>query len=128
MSENSQRQPPRSTQWQQLMGTDNNRTVHRKRRIALLLATAVLPGIGQLVLGKKTVGVILITLAGCSLLGMAFSIVRFFCFYFSSIIDLENLDELPGKILRHLVWPAAFFTLFAAVWVSSFVHILRCRK
>ncbi len=99
----------------------------KKWTTATVLSCLVLPGTGQLMLGKKKIGIIFITLSVCLLLTLVFSIVRFFLWYFAHLTpEFEKFSELSTS-LDYLLVPILTFVSLGILWIVNIIHIFRCK-
>ena len=101
-----------------------------KRKIsALLLSALVLPGLGQLYLGRKTSGVILLALINLILLLGLFVLLRGLSPLIASQISGGSLQISSSDIITALDGVSTFgkgvLASFVAVWLFSIIDIFK---
>ncbi len=100
-------------------------TLRKRWLIATALSCLVLPGIGQIMLGKKKIGIAFVALSTCFLFTLGLSIVKFSLWYFSHLTaEVEELLELSSS-LHHLLVPTSVSVMFGILWLVNVIHILR---
>ena len=102
-----------------------------KKLTALLLSALVLPGLGQLYLGRKAIGGILIVLVNLILLLALFVLLRGLSPVIASKIAGGAISITPGEVMKALDGATGFgksvLAAFFLVWAFSLVDILRAR-
>jgi hypothetical protein len=101
-----------------------------KRKIsALLLSALVLPGLGQIYLGRKACGVILIALINLILLLALFVLLRGLSPLIASQISGGTLQISPAEISTALGGSSTFgkavLASFFAIWLFSIIDIFK---
>lgn len=100
-----------------------------KKLMALLLSAFVLPGLGQLFLGRKVVGGVLIVLVNFIILLAVFVLLRGLSPVIAAQIAGGTITISTGEVLKALDGASGFGKLvlagFCAVWVFSVVDILK---
>ena len=103
-----------------------------KKVTALLLSALVLPGFGQLYLGRKAVGGILIVLVNLVLLLALFVLLRGLSPVIANQIAGGAISITPSEVIKALDGAAGFgkgvLVAFCAVWLFSVVDILKPRR
>jgi len=103
-----------------------------KKLTALLLSALVLPGLGQLYLGRKMVGGILIVLVNLVLLLSLFVLLRGLSPLIASQIAGGAISITPSEVMKALDGSSGFgkavLGAFFMVWTFSVVDILRFRE
>ncbi len=100
-----------------------------KKLTALLLSALVLPGLGQLYLGRKAVGGIIIVLINLVLLLALFVLLRGLSPVIASQIAGGAISITPSEVMKSLDGTAGFgkavLAAFLVLWMYSVVDILR---
>ncbi len=101
----------------------------KRHRTAILLNAFVLPGMGQLYLGRKVTGIVIILLVNLLLLVTVFVLLKGFAPVLAARMMSGSFN--PGVLLAALQSIAgvgkALIAGFALVWLFSIVDILRNR-
>lgn len=102
-----------------------------KKITALLLSALVLPGLGQLYLGRKVVGGILVVLVNLVLVLALFVLLRGLSPLIAAQIAGGTITITPSEVLKALDGAAGFgkgvLLAFGAVWLFSVVDVLKSR-
>ena len=102
-----------------------------KKISALLLSALVLPGLGQLYLGRKLVGGILIVLVNLILLLGLFVLLRGLSPLIAAKIAGGAISITPAEVMKSLNDTTGFgkavLAAFFLVWTFSVVDILRAK-
>ena len=102
-----------------------------KKISALLLSALVLPGLGQLYLGRKIVGGILIVLVNLILLLALFVVLRGLSPLIAAQIAGGAISITPAEVMKSLDGASGFgkavLAAFFLVWIFSVVDILRAK-
>ena len=102
-----------------------------KKISALLLSALVLPGLGQLYLGRKLVGGILIVLVNLILLLGLFVLLRGLSPLIAAKIAGGAISITPAEVMKSLHDTTGFgkavLAAFFLVWTFSVVDILRAK-
>jgi hypothetical protein len=103
-----------------------------KKLTALLLSALVLPGLGQLYLGRKMVGGIIIVLVNLVLLLALFVLLRGLSPVIASQIAGGAISITPSEVMKALDGSSGFgkavLGAFFMVWTFSVVDVLRFRE
>ena len=103
----------------------------KRKTAALLLSALVLPGIGQLYLGRKAVGGIIVVLVNLLLLLGLFVLLRALSPVIAVQIAGGAVSLSPGEVLKALDKSSAFgrgvLAGYFALWAFSLVDIIRYR-
>lgn len=103
-----------------------------KKLTALLLSTLVLPGLGQLYLGRKAVGGILLVIVNLLLLLSLFVLMKGLSPIIASKIAGGAISITPTEVMTALDSVKGFgkgvLAAFFLVWTVSIVDILRYKK
>lgn len=103
-----------------------------KKLTALLLSALVLPGLGQLYLGRKIIGGIIIVLVNLVLLLALFVLLRGLSPVIASQIAGGAVSITPSEVMGALEGTAGFgkavLAAFSLVWIFSVIDILRFRE
>ena len=103
-----------------------------KKMAALLLSALVLPGLGQLYLGRKMVGGILLVLVNLVLLLALFVLLRGLSPVIAAQIAGGAISITPSEVMKALEGETGFgkavLGAFFLVWTFSVVDILRFRE
>lgn len=104
----------------------------KKKLTALLLSALVLPGLGQLYLGRKMVGGIIIVLVNLVLILALFVLLRALSPVIASRIAGGAVSITPSEVMKALEGATGFgkgvLAAFFVVWAFSVVDILRFRQ
>ncbi len=102
-----------------------------KKITALLLSALVLPGLGQLYLGRKLVGGIIVVLVNLVLLLSLFVLLRGLSPVIAAQIAGGAISITPSEIMKALDGSAGFgkavLASFFLVWTFSVIDVLRYR-
>ena len=102
-----------------------------KKLTALLLSALVLPGLGQLYLGRKLAGGIIIVLINLVLLLALFVILRGLSPVIAAQIAGGAINITPSEVMNALEGATGFgkavLAAFFLVWAFSVVDIIRFR-
>lgn len=102
-----------------------------KKLTALLLSALVLPGLGQLYLGRKMIGGIILVLVNLVLILALFVLLRGLSPVIASQIAGGAISITPSDVMTALDGATGFgkavLAAFFVVWVFSLVDILRSR-
>ena len=102
-----------------------------KKISALLLSALVLPGLGQLYLGRKVVGAVLIVLVNLILLLALFVVLRGLSPLIAVQIAGGAISITPAEVMKSLEGASGFgkavLAAFFLVWTFSVVDILRTK-
>ena len=100
-----------------------------KKLTALLLSALVLPGLGQLYLGRKMVGGIIIVLVNLVLLMALFVLLRGLSPVIASQIAGGAINITPPEVMKALdgasVFGKAVLAAFFLLWTFSIIDIVR---
>jgi hypothetical protein len=103
-----------------------------RKLTALLLSGLVLPGLGQLYLGRKAIGGILIVLVNLILLLALFVLLRGLSPVIASQIAGGAISISPSEVIKALDGASGFgkgvLAAFFLVWAFSLADILRFRE
>jgi TM2 domain-containing membrane protein YozV len=103
-----------------------------KKLTALLLSALVLPGLGQLYLGRKVAGGILIVLVNLVLLLALFVLLRGLSPVIAAQIADGAISITPSEVMKALDGETGFgkavLVAFFLVWTFSVVDVLRFRE
>ena len=103
-----------------------------RKMTALLLSALVLPGLGQLYLGRKVVGGIIIAIINLILLLALFVLLKGLSPVIASQIAGGAVIISPAEVMKALdgvsVFGKAILAAFFLVWVVSVVDILNYRE
>ena len=103
-----------------------------KKLTALLLSALVLPGLGQLYLGRKIAGGIILVLVNMLLLLALFVLLRGLSPVIASRIAGGAVSITSSEVMGALEGTAGYgkavLAAFSLVWVFSVVDILRFRE
>ena len=103
-----------------------------KKLTALLLSALVLPGLGQLYLGRKMVGGIILVLVNLVLLLALFVLLRGLSPVIASKIAGGAISITPAEIMKALDGASGFgkavLGAFFLLWSFSIVDILRFKE
>ena len=103
-----------------------------RKMTALLLSALVLPGLGQLYLGRKAVGGIVIVLINLILLLALFVLLKGLSPLIASQIAVGAVSISPSDVLKALDGVSGFgkavLAAFFLVWAFSLVDIWRYRE
>ena len=106
--------------------------IMNKKITALLLSAFVLPGLGQLYLGRKLVGGILIVLVNLVLLLALFVVLRGLSPVIASKIAGGAINITPSEVMSALDGATGFgkgvLAVFCLVWTFSVVDILKFKE
>ncbi|OGU00105.1 MAG: hypothetical protein A2X80_11860 [Geobacteraceae bacterium GWB2_52_12] len=102
-----------------------------KKLTAILLSAFVLPGLGQLYLGRKVLGGIIIALVNLLLLMALFVLMRGLSPVIASQIAGGAISITPSEVMKALDGVTGFgkgvLAAFFLVWAFSLADILRTR-
>lgn len=100
-----------------------------KKLTAILLSAFVLPGLGQLYLGRKAVGGVIIVLVNFVLLLALFVLLRGLSPLIANQIAGGVVSITPSEVMKSLEAATGFgkavIAAFFAVWAFSVVDIIR---
>lgn len=103
-----------------------------KKLTALLLSALVLPGLGQLYLGRKLVGGVLLALVNLVLLLALFVLLRALSPVIAAQIAGGAISITPSDIMKSLDGASGFgkavLGAFFLLWTFSVVDLLRFRE
>lgn len=103
-----------------------------KKMTALLLSALVLPGLGQLYLGRKMVGGIIVVLVNLVLILALFVLLRGLSPVIAMQIAGGAVSISPSEVMKALDGATGFgkgvLAAFFVVWTFSVVDILRFRE
>ena len=105
--------------------------IMKKKLTALLLSALVLPGLGQLYLGRKKVGGIIIVLVNLVLLLALFVLLRGLSPVIASHIAGGAISISPAEVMTALDGATGFgkavLAAFFLLWTFSVVDVLRLK-
>lgn len=108
---------------------EQRKLIMNKKLAALLLSALVLPGLGQLYLGRRMVGGIIIVLVNLVLLLALFVLLRGLSPVIASQISGEVISITPSEVMKALEGATGFgkavLAAFFVLWTFSVVDILR---
>ena len=100
-----------------------------KKLAALLLSALVLPGLGQLYLGRKMAGGVILVLVNLMLILALFVLLRGLSPLIASQISGGAISISPSEVMRAIEGETGFgkavLAAFFLVWTYSVVDILR---
>lgn len=103
-----------------------------RKTTALMLSALVLPGMGQLYLGRKALGGIIIVLINLIILLALFVLLRGLSPLIASKIAAGAVRISPSEVIKALDGASGFgkavLAAFFAVWMFSVVDVLRYRE
>ncbi|MDO9308516.1 MAG: hypothetical protein Q7V04_05580 [Deltaproteobacteria bacterium] len=103
-----------------------------RKMTALLLSALVLPGLGQLYLGRKVVGGIILVIVNLILLLALFVLLRGLSPVIASQIAGGAISISPSEVIKALDGASGFgkgvLVAFFLVWAFSLADILRFRE
>lgn len=103
-----------------------------KKLAALLLSALVLPGLGQLYLGRKMAGGIIIVLVNLVLILGLFVLLRGLSPVIASHIAAGAISITPSEVMKTLEGETGFgkavLAAFCLIWTFSIVDIIRSGK
>lgn len=103
-----------------------------KKLTALLLSALVMPGLGQLYLGRKMVGGIIVALVNLVLLLALFVLLRGLSPLIASQIAGGAISITPSEVTKALDGSAVFgrgvIVAFFVLWAFSVVDVLRFKE
>lgn len=103
-----------------------------KKVTALLLSAVVLPGLGQLYLGRKLAGGILILLLNILLILALFVVLKGLSPVIAAQIAGGSITITPSEVMKALDGVAGFGKIvliaFCVVWLFSVIDILKPRS
>jgi TM2 domain-containing membrane protein YozV len=115
-------------EWNQRI-SNRRKQIMNKKLTALLLSSLVLPGLGQLYLGRKMVGGIIIVLVNLILLLALFVVLRALSPVITSKIAGGVISISPSDVMKALDGATGFgkavLAAFFLVWTFSVVDVLR---
>jgi TM2 domain-containing membrane protein YozV len=100
-----------------------------RKRTALLLSALVLPGLGQLYLGRKVIGIAIIMLINLLLLLAVFVLMK----GLSPVIAAQVLSggisttEVHASLLGVSTFGKTLLAGFALLWIFSIVDVMKAR-
>jgi hypothetical protein len=100
-----------------------------RKRTALLLNAFVLPGLGQIYLGRKNIGIAIILLVNLLLLLMLFVLMK----GLAPVIAAQaasgsiNAKEISAALTGVDGFGKALLVGFAALWVFSIIDVMRAQ-
>ena len=101
----------------------------KRKLTALLLSALVLPGLGQLYLGRKATGGILIVLINLILLLALFVLLKGLSPVIASQLAAGTVSISPSEVIKALDGVSGFgrgvLAAFCVVWLFSVLDILR---
>lgn len=104
----------------------------KKKMTALLLSALVLPGLGQLYLGRKMVGGIIIVLVNLILILALFVLLRALSPLIAAHIAGGTIGITPSEVMKGVEGGTGFgkavLAAFFALWAFSVVDILKARS
>lgn len=104
----------------------------KKKVTALLLSALVLPGLGQLYLGRKLAGGIIICIVNIVILMALFVLLRGLSPVIASQIAGGAISIAPAEVLKALDGATGFgkavLATFFAVWAFSVIDVLRFKE
>lgn len=104
----------------------------KRKWIALLLSAFVLPGLGQLYLGRRLVGGIIIAIINLVLLLALFVLLKGLSPVIASRIAAGSVSITPSEVLQAIEGVSLFgkgvLAAFFLVWAFSLTDILRYRE
>ncbi|KAB0671398.1 hypothetical protein F6V30_02100 [Oryzomonas sagensis] len=102
-----------------------------RKRTALLLSAFVLPGLGQLYLGRKVAGIAIIMVLNLLLLLALFVVLKGLGPVIAAKATAGAVTVSPGEVMAALKGVSGFgkglLAAFALVWAFSVADVLRCR-
>lgn len=102
-----------------------------KKMTALLLSALVLPGLGQIYIGRKALGGIIIVLINLILLLAVFVLLKGLSPLIASQIAAGKVIITPSEVMKGLEGVSGFgkavLAAFFLVWAFSVVDIIRIR-
>lgn len=108
---------------------EQRKLIMNKKLAALLLSALVLPGLGQLYLGRRMVGGIIIVLVNLVLLLALFVLLRGLSPVIASQISGGVISITPSEVMKALEGATGFgkavLAAFFVLWTFSVVDILR---
>jgi len=103
----------------------------KRKWIALLLSAFVLPGLGQLYLGRRLVGGVIIAIVNLILLLALFVVMKGLSPLIASRIATGSVSVTPSEVMQALEGVSVFgkgvLGAFFLVWAFSVTDILRYR-
>jgi len=104
----------------------------KRKMTALLLSALVLPGLGQLYLGRKAVGGSIIVIVNLVLILALFVVLRGLSPLIAAQIAGGAISITPSEVMKGLEGETGFgkavLAAFFVVWTFSLVDILRFRE
>ena len=103
-----------------------------RKLTALLLSALVLPGLGQLYLGRKMVGGVIIVLVNLVLLLALFVLLRGLSPVIASQIAGGAISITPAEVMKALDGVTGFgkavLAAFFLVWIFSVVDVIKSKE
>ena len=104
----------------------------KKKLTALMLSALVLPGLGQLYLGRKAAGGIIIVLVNMVLIMALFVLLRGLSPVIAAKIAGGAISITPGEVMTALDGASGFgkavLAAFFLLWTYSVVDVLRFKE
>ncbi|HEX9592355.1 MAG TPA: hypothetical protein VGB12_03245 [bacterium] len=99
----------------------------KSRGVALVLSALVLPGLGQVYLGRRVLGVVLILAATTSVVAfVGATAVAASHLNLAAVTDPDQVRQLLPDLYRHAAWGYRLAVgLLAASWVAGIADALR---
>lgn len=101
----------------------------KRKRTALLLNALVLPGLGQLYLGRKVTGIAVIMLVNLLLLLALFAVLKGLAPVIAAqaVSGAISSAEIQTALQESAGFGRALLAGFALLWAYALVDIIRCR-
>jgi len=98
-----------------------------RKRTALLLSALVLPGLGQLYLGRKAIGIAIILLVNLLLLLALFVMLKALAPVIAAqaVSGNVNVEEIYSSLQGSTGFGRALLAGFAVAWILSVVDVLK---
>lgn len=113
------------------MKEETKETIMNKKLTALLLSGLVLPGLGQLYLGRKMMGGVILVLVNLVLIMALFVLLRGLSPVIAAQIAGGAISITPTEVMKALDGATGFgkavLAAFFLVWTFSIVDILRSK-
>ena len=111
---------------------EQGKQIMKKKLTALLLSALVLPGLGQLYLGRKAAGGIIIVLVNLVLIMALFVLLRGLSPIIASKIAGGAISITPDEVMTALDGASGFgkavLAAFFLLWTYSVVDVLRFKE